>query len=87
MFARNDGLDRPGPPCPHATMDPSALEPQTVIPAPCDGDETRVGRGDVGLTVVVPSPGHDGPVGLETQTVGVARGDGDKAALGAGTLV
>ena len=57
-------------------------KPQAVELSSGDGDETGVGRGDVGLTVVVVSPRHDGAVGLETQGVECAGGYGDESRVG-----
>ena len=63
-----------------------SFEAQTVDVARGHTDEIGIGRGDVGLTVVVASPRHDGAVGLESQAVPLARGDGDKTRVGRGDV-
>ena len=60
---------------PNATMDPSVLRPRLCCTPAATATKPVLG-GDVGLTVAVVSPRHDGPVGLETQTVVLAPGDG-----------
>ena len=61
-----------------------------MVRARGDGYESRVGRGDIELTVAIVSPRHNGPVGLETQAMGVnvvpARGYGDEIGIGRGDV-
>ena len=45
-----------------------------------DGDETRVGSGNVCLAFVVIPPSYDRPVGLQAETVIRACGDSDETA-------
>ena len=47
------------------TAGTASLQTQTADHARRDGCETAIGSGDVGLTLVVASPRHDGPVGLQ----------------------